>query len=100
MSLRGYCRTLSARIDCKPAIRITRLTTIERTGRLTKRSVNRMSIVLGLRRQLVGRLNLVVDENGGAIPQLEYAGSHDLLLRFYTGKNRDLISARRSELDE
>ena len=40
MSLRGYCRTLSARIDCSPAIRITRLTTIARTGRLTNRSVN------------------------------------------------------------
>ena len=43
MSLRGYCLTLSARIDCSPAIRITRLTTIARTGRLTKRSVNRIS---------------------------------------------------------
>ena len=43
MSLRGYCRTLSARIDCRPAIRITRLTTIARTGRLTKRSVNFIS---------------------------------------------------------
>src|SRR5260370_30129229 len=28
MSLRGYCRTLSERIDCKPAIRITKLTQI------------------------------------------------------------------------
>ena len=42
MSLRGYCRTLSARIDCKPAIRMTRLTTIARTGRFMKRSVNRI----------------------------------------------------------
>ena len=43
MSLRGYCRTLSARIDCRPAIRMTRLTTIARTGRLTNRSVNFIS---------------------------------------------------------
>ncbi len=28
MSLRGYCRTLSERIDWSPAIRMTRLTTI------------------------------------------------------------------------
>src|SRR2546428_673476 len=42
MSLRGYCRTLSERIACKPAIRITRLTTIARTGRLTNKSVNFM----------------------------------------------------------
>src|SRR5262249_6776293 len=40
MSLRGYCRTLRERIDWRPAIRITRFTTIARTGRLTKRSVN------------------------------------------------------------
>src|SRR5215813_5745781 len=40
MSLRGYWRTLRERIDWSPAIRITRLTTIARTGRLTKRSVN------------------------------------------------------------
>ena len=39
MSLRGNWRTLSERIDCNPAMRITRLTTIARTGRLTKRSV-------------------------------------------------------------
>src|SRR5436309_12091117 len=42
MSLRGYWRTLSERIACNPAIRITRLTTIARTGRLTNRSVNFM----------------------------------------------------------
>ncbi len=40
MSLRGYCRTLSARIDCSPARRMTRLTTTASTGRRTKRSVN------------------------------------------------------------
>src|SRR5205809_2327255 len=40
MSLRGYWRTLRERIACKPAIRMTRLTTMARTGRLTKRSVN------------------------------------------------------------
>src|SRR3712207_8701416 len=36
-----YCRTLSERMDCSPAITITRLTTIERTGCLTKMSVLR-----------------------------------------------------------
>ena len=39
MSLRGYCRTLSDEIACKPAIKITRLTTRARTGRRIKRSV-------------------------------------------------------------
>src|ERR1700747_1967799 len=43
MSLRGYCRTLSDRIACNPAIRMTRFTTIASTGRLTNKSVNFMS---------------------------------------------------------
>src|SRR6185436_8597593 len=78
MSLRGYWRTLNARIDCSPAIRITRLTTIARTGRLTKRSVTRISALLRLRRRLVRRLNLVIDLNGRSVPKLEDTGSHDL----------------------
>jgi len=40
MSLRGYCRTLKERIDCSPAIKITRLTTTANTGLLMKMSVN------------------------------------------------------------
>ena len=40
MSLRGNCRTERERTACKPAMRITRFTTIARTGRLTKRSVS------------------------------------------------------------
>src|SRR5438874_9359875 len=39
MSLRGYWRTLIVRIACKPAMRITKLTTSASTGRLMKRSV-------------------------------------------------------------
>ena len=39
MSLRGYWRTLSVRIDCNPAMRMTTFTTVARTGRLTKISV-------------------------------------------------------------
>src|SRR5438477_64573 len=40
MSLRGYCRTLMFFIACKPAMRITKLTTKANTGRFMKRSVN------------------------------------------------------------
>src|SRR5881392_2023394 len=40
MSLRGYCRTLMFFIACKPAMRITKLTTNASTGRLMNRSVN------------------------------------------------------------
>src|SRR5258706_16411286 len=39
-SLRGYWRTLTERMAWKPAIRITRFTTIARTGRRIKISVN------------------------------------------------------------
>src|SRR5262249_44720120 len=98
MSLRGYCRTVSARMDCSPAIRMTRLTTIARTGRLTNRSVSRILTILGFRSPLVVGLNLVVDQNSGAVAKLEDAGSHDLLPRLDPRKHRDLIAARGPEL--
>src|SRR5215831_3720334 len=73
MSLRGYWRTLRERIDCSPAIRITRLTTMARTGRRMKRSVSFISAVLGLGGGVVGGLDLVVDQHGGAVAELEDA---------------------------
>src|SRR5438876_10188896 len=98
MSLRGNCRTESDRMACSPAIRMTRLTTIARTGRLTKRSVNFIwspfplssrakrgispsfarcaSAVLRLRGRVVGRLNLVVHDDGRAVAELEDPGGH------------------------
>src|SRR5689334_24985885 len=85
MSLRGYCRTLSARIDCRPAIRITRLTTIARTGRLTNRSVNLITpqrlAIFGLRRTVVRGLHLVVDLDRDAVAELEDPRGHDLVAR-------------------
>src|SRR5579863_8588293 len=42
MSLRGYCRTLSERTAWRPAIKMTRFTTIASTGRLINKSVNFM----------------------------------------------------------
>src|SRR5262249_43939211 len=98
MSLRGYCRTLSARIACTPAIRITRLTTIARTGRLTNRSVNRILAFLRLGSRLVLRLNFIVDDNGSAVPKLEGARRHDLFFGFDAGQHGNLIASRRTEL--
>src|SRR5262245_6314609 len=97
MSLRGYCRTLSARIDCRPAIRMTRLTTTARTGRLTNRSVSRISVVLRLRSRLVTGLNLVVDYNRSTVAKLENAGGHNLCRRLKTRDNRNLIATRRAD---
>ena len=42
-SLRGYWRTLSERMAWSPAMTMSRLTTVAMTGRLTNRSVKRMS---------------------------------------------------------
>src|ERR671915_25353 len=84
MSLFGYCLTLSARTDCSPARRITRLTTIARTGRLTKRSVNRIgcsSVVFRAGRRIVAGLHRVVDEDRDPVPQLEHAGGHHFVAR-------------------
>src|SRR5687767_5845214 len=105
MSLRGYCRTLSERIDCSPAIRITRLTTIARTGRLTNRSVNftgdpLASVVFRLRRRVVAGLHGVVDPHGRAVAQLEGARAHDLVAGGHAGNDRDLVPARAAELHE
>ena len=46
MSLRGYCRTLIVFIACKPAMRMTKLTTSASTGRLMKRSVKDFMSIL------------------------------------------------------
>src|SRR5512138_2637552 len=100
MSLRGYCRTLNDRMDCKPAMRMTRLTTIDSTGRLTNRSVKRILAVLRFRRSLVGGLNLVVDGNRCTVAQLEDTGSHNFFAALHAGKNGDLIPTRRTDLHE
>src|SRR4029453_2844127 len=100
MSLRAYWGQLSERIDQSPAIRITRLTTIARTGRRTKTSVKRISVVLGLRVRVVCRLDLVVHLDQGAVAELEGARAHDLGALADAGQHRDLVAARRAELDE
>ena len=71
MSLRGYCRTLSARIDCSPAIRMTRLTTIARTGRLTKRSVNRISCPPASARGLLAGCTLLLTSTAAPLRSLK-----------------------------
>src|SRR5687768_3929427 len=100
ISLRGYWRTLSARIDCSPAIRMTRLTTIARTGRLMNKSVNRISAVLRLGRPAVRWLHLVVDLHGGAVAQLEDARRDDLLAGLDAAQHRNLIAAGAAKLDD
>src|SRR5256885_958447 len=81
-SLRGYCRTLSERIACTPAITIKRLTTMARTGRRMNRSVNLIgtprarSLVhwlgakLGARGAVASHVHLRVDGAHHAVPAL------------------------------
>src|ERR1043166_1067823 len=108
---------------CSPAMRITRLTTMARTGRRTKRSVNFIvwsaaampplscpssragawpphSTLTVFRPRLgaVGRLDGVVDDDGGTRPQLEDAGGDDLLARLHAADDADLIAAAAGEL--
>src|SRR5258706_3564790 len=107
MSLFGNCRTLSERIDWMPAIRITRLTTIARTGRLMKRSVSFMcrssrlrSAVFRLRRRAVAGLDLVVDQDRRAVAQLEDARRHHLGTGREARHDRDLVAAADAQLHE
>src|SRR6267142_2165456 len=69
-SLRGYWRTLSDRTACRPAMTMRRLTTMARTGRLMKRSVNRMSLPIGgVRVDLYVGRHVVFDQQIHAIAQ-------------------------------
>src|SRR6266481_9558203 len=82
MSLRGYCRTLIVLIACKPAMRITKLTTNASTGRLIKRLVNDFMPVLAscIRRRwrnLRVGCEIVIDRDGHSVAQLEHARAHD-----------------------
>ena len=105
---------------CRPAIRMTRLTTIARTGRLTKRSVNFMmssegadaafssrdsheavlylsSRALGL--AVVGGFHRVVHLNGGSVAQPEHSGTHNFVSGVNSGGDGHLIASRALDFD-
>src|SRR5437660_9250949 len=99
MSLRGYWRTLIVLIACKPAIKMTKLTTIASTGRLMKRSVNDFMSILRLgidrvRFHLRLRREIVVDRHAHAVAEFENARAHDCLAASQTLRDRDKITAR------
>src|SRR6187399_1776778 len=112
MSLRGYWRTLSERMACSPAMRITRLTTMASTGRFMKRSVNRIgfsfyvrslpaaSVVFRLGGLLVRGLHGVLHADRGAVAQLEDAGADDLRARLQAGEDGHLVAQRPAQLDD
>src|SRR5262249_48246982 len=90
----GYSRTDSDRTAWSPAMRITRLTTIARTGRRTKISVTFMSAVLGVRRELRRRLDVRYDGNRSAVAELEPARGHHVRPRLQPVEDRDEVAAR------
>src|SRR5262249_46047510 len=96
MSLRGYCRTLIVFIACNPAMRMTKLTTSARTGRLMKRSVNDF-IELGIDWGWIHlrlRREIVVDRYRHAVAQFEDASADDRFACLQPIHNRDEITTR------
>src|SRR6185436_330469 len=100
LSRRGYCRTLSVRIACTPAMTMIRLTTTERTGRRTKMSVKRIvgcgsvdwSAVLRIGSCRGRELDLVVHEDRRPVAQLEGAQRDDLLPGGHPLVDRDEVN--------
>src|SRR4051812_57757 len=100
-SLRGYWRTVSRLAACRPAMTIKTFTTMARTGRRMKRSVNLMrSPVGGLRVDLHVRSELVLHQHVHAVAQLEGAARDHRLAGGQAGIDRDEVAAARAEPDE
>src|SRR5579872_1279895 len=103
LSIFGYWRTLTPRMAWSPAMRITRLTTIARTGRRMNTSVilkSSTSPVRGVWLELRMERDLVVDDHATAVAELEGARDDDLLPRLDALGDRDEIAPHRSEADE
>src|SRR5262245_59042600 len=77
----GYCRIGSFHSDWSPISRISRLTTVARTGRLMKMSVKRMSGLFRRSRHLGLGERAVVDPDLGALRQLQLADNDHQLAR-------------------
>src|SRR5712672_2338921 len=100
MSLRGYWRTESDRMDCNPAIRITRFTTTASTGRRMNRSVNFILTILRFRSGIVAGLNVVFHGDGGAAAQLEDARGHHFFAGLEPVEDGDLVAAHVADVHE
>src|SRR2546422_7047772 len=90
--------------DLKPSTSSVRLTTVARTGRSTKMSVNFLILtpllVLGSWRRIVRRLDGVVDDHRKSRTQLDLPCGDDGVAFLDPGKDRDLIAARLAGRDE
>src|SRR6266581_358458 len=103
--VRGYCRTGRSPIERKPSTKIVRLTTVASTGRSMKMSVNFLicaprSLVLGLRRRLVRRLDRIVDDHGHPRAQLDLSGGDHRVAFLDAREDCDLVAARAADRNE
>src|SRR2546422_8387329 len=103
--VRGYCRTGSSPIERRPSTKIVRLTTVARTGRSMKISVNFLigvsrSLILGSWRRVVRRLDRVVDDHGHPRAQLDLPGSDHGVPFLDAREDRDLVTAPAARRDE
>src|SRR6185437_8582508 len=99
-SVSGYCVIGSWKMARNPSARINRLTTAERTGRSTNRSVNFISLFLWSRVGVVLRHHAVIDLQRSTVLQLELPGGHYLVALFDTARNRGLVTSRSADRDE
>src|SRR5437879_2714213 len=103
--VRGYCSTGRSPIERRPSTSTVRLTTVARTGRSMKMSVNFLicaprSLVFGLGGRVVRRLNRVVDDHGHPCAQLDLSGGDHRVAFLDAREDRDLIAARAARRDE
>src|SRR5712691_10301234 len=103
--VRGYCRTGRSPIERSPSTKIVRLTTVARTGRSMKISVNFLicaprSLVLGFGGRVVRRLDRVVDDYGHPCAQLDLSGADHGVPFLDAREDRDLVPARAARRDE
>src|SRR3954471_8226125 len=97
----GYWLIGSVNTERRPSTMMSRLTTIARTGRRMKRSVNFMGLFfLRRRRRVVGRLDLVVDGDRRAVLELDLAAGDDFIALLDAAEDGDLVPARRAGVDE
>ena len=100
MSLRGYWRTDSERIDQQPRDQDHEVDD-DRQDRPPDEEVGELhQLSSGFGAGLFAGLDLVVHLDGGAVAELEDARGHDLLARPRAGDDGDLVAARAAELHE
>src|SRR5258708_1692131 len=104
-SLCGYCRTVSERMAENPAIKITRLTTMARTGRRMNKSVKDFISLPEIKstvRRIFRRLrhDVVVNRHRRTVAEFEKPGAYDAITGFQSRQHAHRIAMRLSRADK